>query len=77
LREQSVVVVVPRFTHTLMDGAVQPPLGDAWQDTSVSLPSAGVYLNVLNGEVNELAGARSLLCRELFARFPVALLVNR
>ena len=76
-RDQTAIVVVPRLCFTLSAGEMRPPLGDVWQDTAVQLPKSGSFWNVLSDELIELAGSRSLLCHEVFARFPLALLVNR
>ena len=58
-----------------MKGHEEPPIGSVWGDTQLVLPpqAAGkLWRNVLTDEV--LTGGKSLLCREVFARFPVALL---
>jgi maltooligosyltrehalose synthase len=58
-----------------MRGRVEPPLGNVWAETE--LPLAGgerEFTNVLTGERISGSGGRLLLCRELFARFPVVLL---
>ncbi|MBI2677954.1 MAG: malto-oligosyltrehalose synthase [Candidatus Koribacter versatilis] len=73
---QSALVAVPRFSYTLMRGEMRAPLGDAWEAAELALPpgAAPEFENVLTGEIVRQTPARSLLCRELFARFPVALL---
>ena len=76
-RQEAAIVAVPRFSSQLMDGEMRPPLGEIWGNTVVHLPKSGSYWNVLTDEALDLAGSRSLLCRKLFARFPVALLVSR
>ena len=76
-RTETVITAVPRLSFTLMNGEMRPPVGGFWQDTALLLPRSGAFLNVMTGEVLDLGGSRSLLCRELFARFPVALLVGR
>ncbi len=77
LRDELAIVAVPRLAYTLMGGQTRPPLGEVWQDTSVLLPKSGTFMNVITGEVLDLAGSRSVSCRELFATFPAALLVSR
>ncbi|MFB3815779.1 MAG: malto-oligosyltrehalose synthase [Terriglobales bacterium] len=75
---QGVIVVVPRFAYTLMRGLVAPPIGDAWGDTELSIPPGFTYLrNVLTGESVSPGNGSVLLCREIFARFPVAVLATR
>ena len=69
------ITVVPRLSLTLMKGHEEPPTGAVWGDTELLLPpqAAGkLWRNVLTDEV--LTGGPSLLCREVFAGFPVALL---
>ena len=70
------IAAVPRFSYTLMRGRPQPPIGDAWGNAELQLPpeTAGSrLLNIFTGEVLP-ANGRALPCREVFARFPVALL---
>ena len=73
---QSALVAVPRFAYSLMRGAMQPPTGDAWGAAEIALPpgSPTEFENVLTGEMVRQTASRSLLCREVFASFPVALL---
>ena len=75
----SALVAVPRFSYTLMRGEMRPPLGDVWGEAELALPPGAPqeFENVLTGELVRQTPARSLLCRELFARFPVALLRGR
>ena len=75
---QRVIVAVPRFVRTLMQGNPKPPVGeDAWKDAAIELPgeSRGEFRNVLTGE-QVTARDGHLLCREVFASFPVALLAS-
>jgi len=76
---ESALVAVPRFTYTLMRGDMRAPLGDAWGGAELALPPGAPqeFENVLTGEPVRQTANRSLLCRELFARFPVALLRGR
>jgi len=80
---ESALVAVPRFTYTLMrgamDGEMRMPLGDVWGATELAPPPGAPqeFENVLTGEIVRQTANRSLLCRELFARFPVALLHGR
>lgn len=72
---QSVVVVVPRFTYTSMKGDPRPPLGEeVWGNNALTVPElAGELRNVITGETIAVGDSR-LLCRELFATFPLAVL---
>jgi (1->4)-alpha-D-glucan 1-alpha-D-glucosylmutase len=73
------IVAAPRFSYTLMKGRMAPPLGDAWGDTELIMPAnAPAYFeNVMTGEMLRVTSKRTLLCREVFATFPVALLTGR
>ncbi len=74
---ESALTAVPRFAWTLMAGQRRPPLAEAWGGAALQLPRAGMeFVNVLTGELLHAEGDR-LLCREVFARFPVALLWSR
>jgi (1->4)-alpha-D-glucan 1-alpha-D-glucosylmutase len=69
------IVAAPRLSYTMMKGREEPPLGAAWGDSELPLPPPAVgkrLRNIFTGEV--LTAGSSISCRELFARFPVALL---
>ena len=69
------ITAAPRLSYTIMKGREEPPLGTAWGDSELLLPpeAAGRRLrNVFTGE--RFVPDKSLLCRELFGCFPVALL---
>ena len=71
---QAAITAVPRFAYTLMKGKEEPPLGPVWGDSEICLPQQlfGRRLrNVITGEY--LNAGESLLCREIFASFPVGL----
>jgi (1->4)-alpha-D-glucan 1-alpha-D-glucosylmutase len=72
---QAALTVVPRFAYSLMKGQLVPPLGSIWGETELSLPPAhSEFVNILTGERLRAINGRTLLCREVFANFPVALL---
>ncbi len=76
---EAALVAVPRFAYTLMRGEMRPPIAEAWGNAELALPG-GVpmeFENVLTGELVRQTTARTVLCRELFASFPVALLRGR
>ncbi|HSE48292.1 MAG TPA: malto-oligosyltrehalose synthase [Terriglobales bacterium] len=77
--KQAALVVAPRFCYTLMRGARKPPLGEAWGAAELALPPGAPleYENVFTGEIVRQTPQRTLLCREVFASFPVALLRGR
>ena len=73
---EAIVVATPRLSYTLMKGREEPPIGSVWGDAELSLPPAAIgkrLRNVFTGEI--LTAGQSLLCREVFASFPLALLV--
>jgi (1->4)-alpha-D-glucan 1-alpha-D-glucosylmutase len=78
-REACVVVVAPRFMaqdHI----AGQLPLGSVWRDTQIVVPEAGVFENILTGEMIRTVtdGERELLrLAAVFESFPAALLERR
>jgi maltooligosyltrehalose synthase len=63
---------------TLAGGALRAPLGELWDNTELPMPAAagGSVDNVFTGETLNLSPNRTLLCREIFAHFPVALLAG-
>jgi (1->4)-alpha-D-glucan 1-alpha-D-glucosylmutase len=72
---EAVFLVVPRFAYSLMKGQLIPPLGSVWGGTELGVPAGyNEFLNVLTGERLNAGSGRTLLCRDIFANFPVALL---
>jgi (1->4)-alpha-D-glucan 1-alpha-D-glucosylmutase len=73
---QVAIVAVPRFSYELSGGAQRPPLADIWNGTEIPVPSrtAEFLENVFTGERVKVTPNRTLLCSEVFAHFPVALL---
>lgn len=72
---EAIVVAAPRMSYTLMKGREEPPIGAVWADSEFSLPpqSTGKRLrNIFTGEI--FPTGQRLLCREVFATFPLALL---
>ncbi len=78
-QNQVAIVAVPRLSYQLAQGSMSAPLGDLWQDTELPVPSRTTeYLeNIFTGEKIRVTANRTLLCRELFRSFPVALLASR
>ena len=73
------ITAVPRLSYTLVAGRMAPPVGDVWQQTELVLPprAPNEFINLFTGEQVRSNSSRTLLCREVFARFPVALLASR
>ncbi|MBV9609826.1 MAG: malto-oligosyltrehalose synthase, partial [Acidobacteria bacterium] len=74
----AMMVAVPRLVFRLCGG--QPTwTPEMWGNTEVPVSlSAGVRLeSVFTGEQVDISPRRTVLCRELFSRFPVALLFGR
>jgi maltooligosyltrehalose synthase len=63
----------------MVKGEVRAPLGEMWGESEIGLPpeAPDTLVNMLTGEEFAVSGARSLSCREVFAHFPVALLISR
>lgn len=72
------IVAVPRLSYTLAGGALRAPLAELWDTTELPVPPrcAEFLENVFTGEKIRVTAQRTLLCREVFAHFPVALLVS-
>jgi (1->4)-alpha-D-glucan 1-alpha-D-glucosylmutase len=70
------ITAVPRLPYTLYEGEPRG-LPERWRDTVLALPSnaPGNFVNVFTGERLQAANG-ALLCREIFAHFPVALLIG-
>jgi (1->4)-alpha-D-glucan 1-alpha-D-glucosylmutase len=78
--EEIAIVAAPRLAYTLMKGHEQPPIGAAWGDVELVLPpeAAGRSLrDIFTGRILRPTDRNSLLCREVFRHFPVALLAGR
>jgi (1->4)-alpha-D-glucan 1-alpha-D-glucosylmutase len=75
LAGKAVIVAVPRFAYTLMNGEQRFPMGhEAWKDATLTVPENVHRLeNVITGETLTVEHGQ-LLCREVFGSFPVALL---
>jgi (1->4)-alpha-D-glucan 1-alpha-D-glucosylmutase len=80
--EACAIVAVPRLPARLAPNPGQPPLGEpAWQETRLLLPEVDPsrrWCNVFAGQrlaPTEGAGRLALPAAEVFAHFPVALLV--
>jgi (1->4)-alpha-D-glucan 1-alpha-D-glucosylmutase len=73
---QSVLVVVPRFACTLMQRKAHLPLGDAWKEEALVMPDhAGKsFVDVFSGEALTVSQDGALSLRQVFERFPVAML---
>ena len=75
---EAILVAAPRLSYTLMKGREEPPIGGVWSDSEISLPPELVgrqLRNIFTGEI--MIARKSLLCREVFAAFPLALLTVR
>jgi (1->4)-alpha-D-glucan 1-alpha-D-glucosylmutase len=75
--EESAIVAVPRFACTLMRGVSALPLGVAWKDWTLAIPPElqGKYRNIFTGET--LMAEEALPLAQVFAGFPVAVLVRQ
>ena len=73
-----VIMAAPRLSCTLMKGAPQPPLANAWGRGYIDVPReiTGPLRNVFTGESVAVGKEQRLLCSEVFGTFPIALLVS-
>jgi (1->4)-alpha-D-glucan 1-alpha-D-glucosylmutase len=70
----SAVTAVPLLAYTLCGGRQNARLSDCWGETFLPLQHPR-FRNVFTGEVLQTSGG-AVSCRELFAHFPVALLLS-
>lgn len=75
---RSVLAAVPRFSLTLMQGKAELPLRKVWGGARLALPqsAANRYVNVFTGDVLCPEADGGLALSNLFASFPVALLLS-
>jgi len=75
---QVAITAVPRLSYGLAGGKMRFPPGDIWETTELPVPArtAEFMENAFTGEKVKVTPQRTLLCREVFAHFPVALLVS-
>jgi (1->4)-alpha-D-glucan 1-alpha-D-glucosylmutase len=77
-QNRSCIVVVPRWTAKLMDGATELPLGSrVWGDTKIAVGSAARTTDVLTDRQVTIGSERTLSVADVFAEFPVAVLVGQ
>jgi (1->4)-alpha-D-glucan 1-alpha-D-glucosylmutase len=76
---RAAIVAVPRFAYTLMKGRIAAPVGDVWGETAIQITPNTPHLleNIFTGEAIEVTNRRTILCRQLFSAFPLALLASR
>jgi (1->4)-alpha-D-glucan 1-alpha-D-glucosylmutase len=76
---QFVIVAASRFTYSLMKGSETAPIGAVWHDTALPVTSvvAGSSLrNLFTGERVAVRNGNGLLCGDLFAHLPFAVLTG-
>jgi (1->4)-alpha-D-glucan 1-alpha-D-glucosylmutase len=78
LGNQVAIIAVPRLAYTLAKGHLRAPLGDIWENTELPVPAntPEFMYNVFSGVKITVTPNRTLLGRELFQHFPVALLIG-
>ncbi len=76
---ESIIVAAPRFAYSLMRGSEAPPLGHVWNDTSLHIDAkvanSGLR-NYFTGQTVPVRNGTTLLCSDLFAHLPFALLTG-
>ena len=76
---KTAIVAVPRLTFTMLNGEPRMARAEDWGATRIVAPEALArrqLKNALTGERVEVTGDYRVLCNEIFAGFPVALLVE-
>ena len=74
-----VIAAAPRFAYSLMRGAEVPPIGHAWNNTSLRIdvmPGNSALRNFFTGERMPVRNGATVLCSDLFAHLPFALLTS-
>jgi glycogen operon protein len=71
---ERLVCIVPRLVFTLTHGERPWAVGDVWGASTLDVRHSGRYVNVFTGARVKLAG--SLRLAEVFAEFPLALLLR-
>ena len=73
----TIITAVPRFACSLMKGKAELPLAGAWSDWTLPLESlsTGNFRNIFTGELLT-ADSHQLALSEVFAHFPVAVLLQ-
>jgi (1->4)-alpha-D-glucan 1-alpha-D-glucosylmutase len=74
-----VIAAAPRLSFTLMKGAEAAPVGAAWNDTELHVGpefASSSLTNLLTGERVPLRDGSVLLCSDLFAHLPFALVAG-
>ena len=77
--DEVVLVAAPRFSYSLMHGSEAPPIGHAWNDTQLHVDANLAVTdlrNLFTGERVTLRNGNGLLCSDLFAHLPFALLTR-
>ena len=77
--QRTALVAVPRLNYTMLNGEPRPARAEDWGTTRLRVPqelSGHEFLNALTGESIKVQGKAGLLCSEVFASFPVALLIG-
>lgn len=77
LKKEAAVILAPRFTLTLTKGQAPWALGEAWGERTVATPTSGTYVNLLTGEEHTVGRGKTLKLADVFATFPLGLLVKR
>lgn len=76
---ESIIAAAPRFAYALMRGTEAVPLGHVWNgtrlDVDANLVKSGLR-NFFTGESVPVRNGTTLLCSDLFAHLPFALLIR-
>ena len=75
---ETALIAAPRLVCSLTGSEQRPPTGEVWGNTELPMPQGATSLrDVFTGKEFLPRARGTLLCRELFAHFPLALLACR
>jgi (1->4)-alpha-D-glucan 1-alpha-D-glucosylmutase len=78
-RQNTALVAVPRLNFTMLNGEPRLATAEDWGTTRLRPPqdfARRTFHNALTGQSITVQDNGELLCREIFAAFPVALLIE-
>jgi maltooligosyltrehalose synthase len=78
-QQGTALVAVPRLNFTMLNGEPRLARAEDWGNTRLRVPqefSGREFHNALTGENITIQNNGELLCSEIFASFPVALLIE-
>jgi len=75
LGDDTALAIVPRLFAKATGDEAQYPVGIFWDDTNLTLPGAGLFVDVFTGR--EFPAGMLAYLKDIFKDLPFALLVSR